>query len=113
MSQAVALSQCDMVSPVQSIPVSMRHARSSEQESKSLRKTRRAHRRIRPIQVLEESVSVGPPNLTVQDASDLTGAVVRDCRPPILPVSLRLKDIGPLPLRRLVASPSLPRRTLW
>ena len=30
-----------------------------------------------------------------------------DCRPPLLPVSLRLKDIGPLPLRRTVVSASL------
>ena len=44
---------------------------------------------------------------TIQDASDPTGAVVRDCRPQLLPVSLRLKDIGPLSLRRQVASASL------
>ena len=85
----------------------MRHARSSEQESESPWKTRRARRRIRPIRVLEESVSVEPLTLTVQDASDLTGAVVRDCRPPLWPVSLKLRDIGPLLLRRLVASASL------
>ena len=95
MSQAAALYQCDEVSPVQSSPVSMRHARSSEQESESPRQTRRARRRMRPIRVLEESVGVGLPTLTVQDASDLTGSIVYDCRPPILPVSLRLKDIGP------------------
>ena len=57
-SQAAAPSQGDMVSPVQSSPVSMRHACSSEQESESPRKTRRAHRQIRPIRVLEGSVSV-------------------------------------------------------
>ena len=45
--------------------------------------------------------------LTVQDPSDLQGAIVYDCRPPLLPVSLRLKDIGPLPLRRTVVSASL------
>ena len=45
--------------------------------------------------------------MTIQDASDLTGTIVYDCRPPILPVSLRLKDIGLLPLRRPVASASL------
>ena len=107
-SQAGALSQGgNMVSPVQPSPVSMRHACSSEKESVSPRKTRRVRRRIRPIRVLEESVGVRPPTRTVQDASDLTGADVRDCRPPLLPVSLRLKDIGPLPLRRPVASASL------
>ena len=72
-----------------------------------------ARRRIRPIRVLPEPVCVGSPTLIIQDASDLTGAVVRDCRFPLLHVSLRLKDIGMLPLRRLVASAScLPRRTL-
>ena len=48
-SQAAALTQGDMVSPVQSSPVSMCHARSSEQESESPQNTRRACRRIRPI----------------------------------------------------------------
>ena len=31
---------------------------------------------------------------------DLTGAIIYDCRPPLLPVSLRLKDIGLLPRAR-------------
>ena len=44
------------------------------------------------------------PTLTVQDLSDLQGAIVYDCRPP---VSLQLQDIGPLPLRRTVVSASL------
>ena len=56
---------------------------------------------------LEESISVEPPTLTVQDASDRQGAIVYDCRPPMLHVSLRLEDIGPLPLRRTVVSASL------
>ena len=56
--QAVALSQGDMVSPVQFSPVSMRHARSSEQELESPQKTRRACCRNRPIRVLEESAGV-------------------------------------------------------
>ena len=86
-SQAAALSQGDMVSPVYPSPVPTSHACSSEQESVSPQKTRRAHRRICPIRVLEKSVGVGPPTWTVQDVSDLTGAVVHDCRPPLLPVS--------------------------
>ena len=45
--------------------------------------------------------------MTVQDASDLQGAIVYDCRPPMLPMSLRLVDIGPLPLHRTVVSASL------
>ena len=33
--------------------------------------------------------------------------MVYDCRPPLLPVSLRLEDIGLLPLQRKVVSASL------
>ena len=106
-SQAAARSRRDMVSPVQSGPVSMRHAHSTELNSELPWKTRRALRRMRPVRILEESVGVEPPTLTVQDASDLQGAIVYDCRPPILPVSLRLEDIGPLPLHRTVVSASL------
>ena len=62
---------------------------------------------MRPVRILGESVGVEPPTLTVQDASDLQGAIVYDCRPPMLPVSLRLEDIGPLPLRQTVVSASL------
>ena len=96
-----------MVSPVQSGPVSMCQARSAELDSGSPRKTRRAPHRMRPVRILEESVGVEPPTLTVQDALDLQGAIVYDCRPPMLPVSLRLKDIRQLPLRRTVVSASL------
>ena len=42
-----------------------------------------------------------------QEALDMQGALVYDCRPPLLPVSLRLEDIGALPLRWTVASASL------
>ena len=45
--------------------------------------------------------------MTVQDMPDLAGAIVYDCRPPLLPVSLRLMDIGLLPRSRPVASASL------
>ena len=55
---------------------------------------------------MEESVSELP-TLTAQDHADLQGALVYDCRPPLLPVSLRLDDIGPLPFRRTVVSASL------
>ena len=106
MSQAAARSRRDMMSPVPSNPVSMRHARSAEQNSESPRKTRRARSRMRPVRVLEESVGELP-ILTVQDPSDLQDAIVYDCRPPLLPVSLRLEDIGLLPLRRTVVSASL------
>ena len=62
-----------------------------------------------PVEILQESVG-DLEVVTAQDASDLQGALVYDCRPPLLPVSLRLEDIGALPLRQMVA---LARRTLW
>ena len=57
------------------------------------RLTRRDRRRLRPVRILEESVSELP-TLTAQDPSDLQGALVYDCRPALLPVSLRLDDIA-------------------
>ena len=95
MSQA-ARSRRDMMSPVPSGPVSTRHARSAELDSESPWKTRRARRRMQPVRVLEESVGVDLPTLTF--------------RVPwytMLPVSLRLEDIGPLPLLQTVVSASL------
>ena len=106
MSQAATQSWGEMLSPVPSDPMSVRHARSAERESESPRRTRHACRRMRPVRVLEESVG-GLPTLTIQDPSDLQGAIVYDCRPPLLPVSLRLEDIGSSPLRRAVVSASL------
>ena len=106
MSQAAARSRGEMLSPVLSGPVPTRHARSAERESVSPRRTRHARRRMRPVRVLEESVG-DLSSLTVQNPSDLQGAIVYDCRPPLLPVSLRLEDIGSLPLQRTVVSASL------
>ena len=80
--QAAARSRCDIVSPVQSGPVSMRHGRSAELDSESPQKTRRAPHRMRPVRILEESVGVEPLTLTVQDASDMQGAIVYDCWTP-------------------------------
>ena len=68
---------CLQFSPVQCL---MCQARSAELDSESPRKTRCARRRMRPVRILEESVGVEPPSLTVQDASDLQGAIVYDCR---------------------------------
>ena len=47
------------------------------------------------------------PVLTIQDPSDVQGAMVYDCRPPLLPVSLQLSDIGPLSGRPTVVSASV------
>ena len=72
----------------------------------SPRRTRRAKRRIRPVRVMERSVG-DLPILTIQDPSDVQGAMVYDCRPPFLPVSLQLSDIGPLSVRPTVVSASV------
>ena len=106
LSPAAGRPRGEMLSPVSSSPVLTRHARSAELESESPRRTRRAKRRIQPVRVLDESVG-DLQTLTVQDPSDLQGAIVYDCRPPLLPVSLRLEDIGPLPMRQTVVSASL------
>ena len=103
---AVAQSREGMLSPVSSSPVSLRHARSAELESESPRRTRRARWRMRPVRVMGESVG-DLPILTIQDPLDMQGAIVYDCRPLLLPVSLQLEDIGPLPLRPTVVSASL------
>ena len=62
---------------------------------------------MRPTRVRDEPVGVESPTMTVQAIPDLAGAIIYDCRPPLLPVSLRLKDIGLLPRARPVASASL------
>ena len=68
---------------------------------------RRARRRMRPARVRGEPVVVESPTLTVQDISDLMGAIIYDCHPLFLPVSLRLQDIGLSPRTRPVASARL------
>ena len=62
---------------------------------------------MQPTHVRDEPVSVESPTMIVQDIPEPTGAIKYDCRPPLLPVSLRLKDISPLPRTRPVASASL------
>ena len=58
---------------------------------------------MRPTRVRDEPVGVESPTMTVQDIPDLKGAIIYDCRPPLLPVSLPLKDIGLSPRARPVA----------
>ena len=105
-SQAAGQSRHDTISPVASSPVSSHYARSAEQESETSRLTRRGRRRMRPVRILQGSVG-DLQVLTAQDTSDLPGALVYDCRPPLLPVSLRLEVIGAFPSRRTVALASL------
>ena len=100
----VAQSQYSMPSPVSTSPASSRRARSAELGPESPRITGRARRRVRPVRVIGESVS-DLPILMIQDTSVVQGAII--CRPPLLPVSLQLKDIGSLPVRPAVVSASL------
>ena len=58
----------------------------------SPRTSRRAVRRRRPVRVMESPVP-NVPVLTVQDPLAAAGAVVLDCRPPLLPVSMDLLAI--------------------
>ena len=69
-SQAAGQLRRDTTSPAASSPVSTRHVRSAERESETSRLTQGGHRRLRPVRILEESVSELP-TLTVQDPSDL------------------------------------------
>ena len=75
-----------VLSPVSIGPGSVRQASSAELVGESPRRTRRAKRRMHPVCVMERSVG-DLPVLTIQDPSDVQGAVVYDCRPPLLPVS--------------------------
>ena len=102
----VAQSHDSTLSPVSAGPVSLRHACSAELELESPRRNRRAKRRVRPVRVVGESVG-DLLIITIQDTLDVQGAIVYDCRPPLLPLSLQLKDIGPLPSRPTVVSASL------
>ena len=105
-SQAAGQFQSDPTSPVASSPVSSRRARAGERASGTSRLSRRGRRRMRPVRILEESVG-DLQALTAHNPLDLQGAIVYDCRPPLLPISLQLKDIGLLPLHRTLPSASL------
>ena len=82
-----------VLSPASTGPSSLSPAGSTEFVGKSPRTSRRAHRRMRPVPVMETSVG-DLPVLTLQDPSAAQGAVVFDCRPPLLPVSLDLSTVG-------------------
>ena len=64
----------------------------------SPRTSRRAVRRRRPVRVMEPPVQ-NVPVLTVQDPLAAAGAVVLDCRPPLLPVSMDISGVDLLAIR--------------
>ena len=81
-----------VVSPDSSSSGSLRPAESPEVVDKSPRMTRRAYRRRRPVRVMEPPVE-NIPVLTIQDPLPVPGAVVLDCRPPLLPVSMDISEV--------------------
>ena len=95
-----------VLSPASTGPGSFRPASSTVLVGESPRRTTHAKRRMRPVRVVETSVG-DLPVLTLQDPSDVQGAVVYDCQPPLLPVSLYLSGIGPLSGLPTVVSPSV------
>ena len=56
------------------------------------RTSRRAVRRRRPVRVMESPMQ-NIPVLTVQEPLSAAGAVVLDCRPPLLPVSMDISGV--------------------
>ena len=90
-----------VVSPDSSGSGSLRSAESLKVVEKSPRTTRRAYRRRRPVRVMEPSVETLPV-LTIQDPSAVAEAVVLDCRPPLLPVTMDISGVD-LSAGRLLA----------
>ena len=77
----VAQPRDSVLSPVSTGPGSLRQASSAELVVVSPRRTRRAKRWMQPVRVMEGSIG-DLPILTIQDPSDVQGAMVYDCRPP-------------------------------
>ena len=58
LSQVSAMAQCGLSSPVPASSGSLRNVRTCDAETESPRKTRRVHRRMRPIRVRDDPVCV-------------------------------------------------------
>ena len=80
-----------VLTPTSTGPRLLRLRGSPEVGGKS-RTTRRAHRRMRPVRVMETSVGDFLV-LMIQDPSAADGAVVFDCRPLLLPVCLDISGV--------------------
>ena len=90
----VALPTAGVASPDSSGSGSLRPGDSPEVVTGPPGTMRRAHRRRRPVRV-EEPAIVNVPVLTIQDPLAAAGAVVLDCRPPLMPVSM---DVSRCPM---------------
>ena len=88
----VTLPPARVVSPDSSDSGSLRPGDSPEVVLGPTRTTRRAHRRRRPVRV-EKPAVVSIPVFMIQDPLAAVGAVVLDCRPPLLPVSMDIRGV--------------------
>ena len=88
----VTLPPARVVSPESSVSGSLHPVGSTEGVLGPARNMRRAHRRRQPVRV-EEPAVVNVPVLTLQDPLAVVGAVVFDCRPPLLPVSMDISGV--------------------
>ena len=106
-SQSSAMAQCALPSPVPASSGSARNVRPCDAETGSPRKTRR-HGRKRKTRVWDVPVRVPASMTVVQDVHEMEGKIVYDCRPPVLPVSIQLRDFRRPSVARPAASSSLP-----
>ena len=106
----VGLPPARVVSPDSSGSGLLRPGDSPEVVLGPTRTTRRVHRRRR----LEEPAVVSVPVFTIQDLLAAAGAVVLDCRPPLMPVSMDIRGVdlsaGRLPVMSTGMDGLLPGR---
>ena len=106
-SQASAMAQCALSSPVPASSSSPRNVHTYDVDTGSPRKTRRVRRRMHPTRVRDFPVCVPSPVTADQAVRELVGAVVYDCRPRVLPVSIWLRDFRRPSVVRPAASSNL------
>ena len=91
-SQASALQQCTLPSPAPGRSGPAGNPRPGDGEAGSPKKARRIQGRKQKTRVREEPVCEQSALAVVQDVRGLAGALVYDCWPPLLPVSIPLQD---------------------
>ena len=87
------MAQCALPSPVPASSGSARNVRPCDAETGSPPKTRRLHGRKRKTRVRDVPVCVPVSMTVVQDVQEMAGAIVYDCCPPVLPVSIKLRNL--------------------
>ena len=105
--QSSALQQCTQPSPAPGSSGPSGNPRPGDGEAGSPQKARRMHGRKCETRVREEPVCEQSQLTVVQDVQELAGALVYDCRPHLLPVSIPLQN-----LRRSLADRSTPPSSL-